>query len=205
MSSSTTSGSSRSMASRICGPLPASATRKPWPPRYSHSIVRTDGSSSTISSRVRSFIRAILPRHMPGTQQQHGGGSLTARRLPAPPETEFPNHTEFQPCIPIPSATPRSSKSRKRVRWDIDRDVIRGRSFDYGKTFLPAGLSLVDELEFLSPAEQRLLSQVQGRTYAYMFGLVERFIGAKCWRSAATMASATRSRWRRWCASPTRS
>ncbi len=67
----------------------------------------------------------------------------------------------------------------KRVRWEIDRDVIRGRSFDYGKTFLPAGLSLVDELAFLNTADQRLLSQVQGRTYAYIFGLVERFIAAK--------------------------
>jgi len=67
----------------------------------------------------------------------------------------------------------------KRVRWEIDRDVIRGRSFDYSKTFLPAGLSLVDELAFLTPAQKRLLSQVQGRTYAYLFGLVERFIAAK--------------------------
>lgn len=38
----------------------------------------------------------------------------------------------------------------KRVRWDIDDDVTRGR-----------------------------LSQVQGRSYACIFGLVERFIGAK--------------------------
>jgi len=67
----------------------------------------------------------------------------------------------------------------KRVRWDIDRDVIRGRSFDLAHTFLPDGLSLADELPFLSPAEHRFLSQVQGRTYANMFGLVERFIGAK--------------------------
>jgi hypothetical protein len=67
----------------------------------------------------------------------------------------------------------------KRVRWEIERDVIRGRSFDYDKTFLPTGLSLVEELGFLSTADQRLLSQVQGRTYAYMFGLVERFIAAK--------------------------
>ncbi|HVO05212.1 MAG TPA: hypothetical protein VMT83_00390 [Burkholderiaceae bacterium] len=67
----------------------------------------------------------------------------------------------------------------KRVRWDIERDVIRGRQFDYGKTFLPAGLSLVDELAFLTPMHKRLLSQVQGRTYAYIFGLVERFIAAK--------------------------
>jgi hypothetical protein len=67
----------------------------------------------------------------------------------------------------------------KRVRWEIERDVIRGRGFDYGKHFMPNGLSLVDELPFLSHDDQRLLSQVQGRTYAYMFGLVERFIAAK--------------------------
>jgi hypothetical protein len=67
----------------------------------------------------------------------------------------------------------------RRVRWEIERDVIRGRRFDYGKTFLPAGLSLVNELEFLSAADRRLLGQVQGRTYAYVFGLVERFISAK--------------------------
>ena len=34
-------------------------------------------------------------------------------------------------------------------------------------------------LDFLTEAEQRLLSQVQGRSYANIFGLVERFIGAK--------------------------
>lgn len=67
----------------------------------------------------------------------------------------------------------------KRVRWEIERDLIRGRSFDFGRTFLPPGLSLVNELEFLDSDARRLLSQVQGRTYAYIFGLVERFIGAK--------------------------
>ena len=67
----------------------------------------------------------------------------------------------------------------KRVRWDIDRDVIRGRKFDFSKKFLPDGLSQVGRLEFLSPDERRLLSQIQGRTYANIFGLVERFIGPK--------------------------
>jgi hypothetical protein len=67
----------------------------------------------------------------------------------------------------------------KRVRWEIERDVIRGRAFDFSKTFLPRGLSLVDELPFLSTDERRTLSQVQGRTYANLFGLVERFIAAK--------------------------
>jgi hypothetical protein len=67
----------------------------------------------------------------------------------------------------------------KRVRWDIDRDLIRGRNFDFGKKFLPDSLSKVDQLPFLGADEKRLYSQVQGRTYANMFALVERFIGAK--------------------------
>ena len=67
----------------------------------------------------------------------------------------------------------------KRIRWDIDSDVIRGRSFDFSKKFLPDGISKVNELDFMSGHERRFLSQIQGRTYANMFGLVERFIGAK--------------------------
>ena len=67
----------------------------------------------------------------------------------------------------------------KRIRWDIERDLIRGRQFDFGQKFLPDGLSLVQEFDFLTSDEQRLLSQVQGRTYANIFGLVERFINAK--------------------------
>jgi hypothetical protein len=67
----------------------------------------------------------------------------------------------------------------KRIAWDIDRDVIRGRSFDFAKRFLPDGLSKVDRLTFLSANERRLVSQIQGRTYANIFGLVERFIAAK--------------------------
>jgi hypothetical protein len=48
---------------------------------------------------------------------------------------------------------------------------VRGRGLDLAKKFLPDQLSLVDHLVFLSAHEQRLLSQVQGRTYANMFGL----------------------------------
>jgi hypothetical protein len=73
----------------------------------------------------------------------------------------------------------RCISASNRVRWDIEADVIRGRQFDLAQRFLPNGLSKVDELGFLGQAERRLLSQVQGRTYAYIFGLVERFINAK--------------------------
>ncbi|MGE0331637.1 MAG: hypothetical protein AB7P37_13175 [Ramlibacter sp.] len=67
----------------------------------------------------------------------------------------------------------------KRIRWDIDRDVIRARELDFSRPFLPDGLSRVARLEFLTRAEQLRLSQIQGRTYANMFGLVERFIAIK--------------------------
>jgi hypothetical protein len=67
----------------------------------------------------------------------------------------------------------------RRIRWEIDRDVICGREFDFSKKFLPDGLSKVHEMDFLSRDEQRLVSQIQGRTYANIFGLVERFINAK--------------------------
>ena len=70
-------------------------------------------------------------------------------------------------------------EASKRICWDIDKDVIRGRQLDFSKKFLPDGLSNVHQLDFLSEDEQRLISQIQGRTYANMFGLVERFINAK--------------------------
>jgi len=70
-------------------------------------------------------------------------------------------------------------KASKRVRWDIDADVIRGRSFDFSQKFLPDALAKMDGFPFLDADERRLMSQVQGRTYAYIFGLVERFISVK--------------------------
>ena len=70
-------------------------------------------------------------------------------------------------------------EASKRVRWDIEKDVIRGRRFELSRKFLPDTISKVHELEFLDAEQRRLLSQVQGRTYANMFGLVERFISAK--------------------------
>jgi hypothetical protein len=78
-----------------------------------------------------------------------------------------------------PSRYARCIDASKRIRWDIEQDVIRGRQLDVTTKFLPDGLSLVQELAFLTPTERRFMSQVQGRTYANLFGLVERFINAK--------------------------
>jgi hypothetical protein len=73
----------------------------------------------------------------------------------------------------------RCVKASKRVRWEIDADVFRGRTFDFRRKFLPDGLTRVNELGFLSADDKRTMSQVQGRTYAYIFSVFERYIGAK--------------------------
>jgi hypothetical protein len=73
----------------------------------------------------------------------------------------------------------RCVQTSKRVRWDIDEDVIRGRRFEAAHKFLPDGLCLADAFTMLRADEKRFVGQIQGRTYANIFGLVERFINAK--------------------------
>jgi hypothetical protein len=73
----------------------------------------------------------------------------------------------------------RCIQTSKRVRWDIEKDVIRSRNFDTAHKFLSDGLSLADGFATLSADEKRYVSRIQGRTYANIFGLVERFINAK--------------------------
>jgi hypothetical protein len=86
--------------------------------------------------------------------------------MPAFPHTDS---SQYRKCIAV----------SKRIRFDIDRDVIRGRSFDFTKKFLPDGMTRLAALSSFTPEERRYLSQIQGRTYCNMFRLVERFIGAK--------------------------
>jgi len=83
--------------------------------------------------------------------------------------TEYQTTERYARCI----------SNSKRVHWDMEEDVIRGRAFDRSQKFLPDGLSLIDQFDFLSSEEKIYLSQIQGRTYANVFGLVERFINAK--------------------------
>jgi len=85
-------------------------------------------------------------------------------------------------AVALPTETDRYAKCievSRRVRWEIERDVIQGRLFDYAQKFLPDGLSLLDRADFLDAGEKRLMSQIQGRSYANIFGLVERYIAAK--------------------------
>jgi hypothetical protein len=52
-------------------------------------------------------------------------------------------------------------EASKRIRWEIERDVIRGRTLEAGKKFMPDGMSHVDRLPFLSPRDQMFFSQIR--------------------------------------------
>jgi len=84
------------------------------------------------------------------------------------PMTTDPDVRRYARCI----------EASKRVRWTID-DVIQGRTFDAEQSFLPDEFVKTDAFSTLSPDEMRFVSQIQGRTYANMFGLLERFVNAK--------------------------
>jgi hypothetical protein len=81
----------------------------------------------------------------------------------------YPDSERYAHCV----------KASKATHWDVELDVIRGRGFDLSRKYLPDGLSLAQEFTSLSDDEKRFASQIQGRTYANVFGLVERFITAK--------------------------
>ena len=86
--------------------------------------------------------------------------------------TRFPTYNRLRPLRQVHrslQAHPLGHRSRRDPR-----PAVRLR-----QEFLPDGLSKVAQLPFLNADEQRLFSQVQGRTYANIFALVERFIGAK--------------------------
>ena len=73
----------------------------------------------------------------------------------------------------------RAIEASKRVRWDIDKDVIRGRRFEADRKWMPDGLGRMQGFAFATADEKRFISQIQGRTYVNMFGMIERYIGAK--------------------------
>jgi hypothetical protein len=116
---------------------------------------------------------------------RHASGANGFGDAPVPETTTNPTRrTTMQMMMQSmkPATTARYAKCvevSKRIRWDIDRDVIRGREFDFTRKFMPDGLTLAERLPFLNADEKRFFSQVQGRTYANIFGLVERFIGSK--------------------------
>ncbi|MBX3458735.1 MAG: hypothetical protein KF696_02075 [Planctomycetes bacterium] len=64
----------------------------------------------------------------------------------------------------------------QQVNWKIE-DIIGGdKRLDFSRRFMPESLARVNELDFLSDDEQRVLNQIRGHAYLAIFGLVEEFI-----------------------------
>ena len=88
----------------------------------------------------------MAPRRLPAHYSTKGRRTMT-------PIDGMPDDSRYARCI----------QSSKRVYWDIDEHVIRGRYFDVAHKFLPDGLSLADAFTTLSPDVRRFVSQIQGR------------------------------------------
>jgi len=64
----------------------------------------------------------------------------------------------------------------QKANWRIE-DIIGGdKRLDFSKPFMPEMLARVAGMDFLMPAEQRILNQIRGHAYLSLFGLVEEFI-----------------------------
>src|SRR4029077_20917489 len=68
------------------------------------------------------------------------GALLRERKRKVDAINEVSNSGRYARCI----------QASKRVRWDMEEDVIRGRRLDATHKFLPDGLSLADEFTTLS-------------------------------------------------------
>ena len=64
----------------------------------------------------------------------------------------------------------------QRVSWRVE-DVIGGdKRLDFEKPFMPESLARSEALDFLTPDERKVLNQIRGHNYLYLFGAVEEFI-----------------------------
>lgn len=64
----------------------------------------------------------------------------------------------------------------QRVNWRVE-DIIGGdKQLDFSKPFMPESLAGVRPVSCLTREEQRVLNQIRGNGYLYIFGLVEEFI-----------------------------
>ena len=70
-------------------------------------------------------------------------------------------------------------ETSKRVRWDIDKGRHPGAQLRHRAKVSTGRVVAGGDSRRSRADEKRLVSQIQGWTYANMFGLVERFINAK--------------------------
>lgn len=64
----------------------------------------------------------------------------------------------------------------QKVNWQVD-DLIGGdKVMDFTKRLMPESLARVERLNWMTETEKRVMNQIRGHNYLYLFGLVEEFI-----------------------------
>jgi hypothetical protein len=66
-------------------------------------------------------------------------------------------------------------ETSQRVNWKLE-EVIKGRTLDFSRPFLPDSLAGLSTSRCLNAKEKLKLNQIRGFTYLYLFGLVEEYI-----------------------------
>jgi len=64
----------------------------------------------------------------------------------------------------------------ERVNWRVEDLIGIDKALDFARPFMPESLARTQALSFLTDDEQRVLNQIRGHEYLYVFGLVEEFI-----------------------------
>ena len=97
-----------------------------------------------------------------------------------------PPHQKDAQCRPAANATPavdgrygRCLENSRRSAGTSTRTSSGDATSTTPVSSFPTASRMISRLEFLSAADARLLSQIQGRTYTNIFGLAERWINAK--------------------------
>jgi hypothetical protein len=62
------------------------------------------------------------------------------------------------------------------IGWNIEDIIGGGKGLDFTKPFMPESLARVEQLDFLTADEKRVLNQIRGNAYLCIFGVVEEFI-----------------------------
>ncbi|WP_017326920.1 hypothetical protein [Synechococcus sp. PCC 7336] len=67
-------------------------------------------------------------------------------------------------------------KASQRANWQVEDLIGNGKQLDFSKSFLPDALAGVGAIASLGDREKRILNQIRGNSYLYLFGVVEEFI-----------------------------
>jgi hypothetical protein len=64
----------------------------------------------------------------------------------------------------------------ERIQWRVEDLIGEDKQLDFSKAFMPETFARTEALTFLAAHERKLLNQIRGHSYLYLFGLVEEFI-----------------------------